>query len=76
LAQGGARLGRAGAASSPVAGALAPEIRPLLNLGATSQDMVDTALVMQLRTVLDLLAGRSVPTPASADGWPRRTSAR
>ncbi|MEZ5906016.1 MAG: lyase family protein [Geminicoccaceae bacterium] len=39
-------------------GELAPQLRPLLHLGATSQDIVDTALVLQLGTVLDLLAGR------------------
>ncbi len=37
---------------------LDPELRPLLHLGATSQDIVDTALVLQLSAVLELIAGR------------------
>lgn len=39
-------------------GELAPEHRSLLHLGATSQDIVDTALVLQLSAVLDILSGR------------------
>lgn len=39
-------------------GELASELRPLLHFGATSQDVVDTALVLQLSAVLDLLSGR------------------
>lgn len=59
------RLARdAAAAATPVIPllhqlrAVAPDVSEHLHLGATSQDIVDTAMVRQLRAATELLAGR------------------
>jgi 3-carboxy-cis,cis-muconate cycloisomerase len=46
-------------------GRLGPELGSLVHLGATSQDIVDTALVLQLRRALDLLEQRLRSTIAA-----------
>lgn len=57
----GARTGIAGVPAIPfvkaVQARLPPELERVFHYGATSQDIVDTALVLQMRDAFDLIAG-------------------
>jgi 3-carboxy-cis,cis-muconate cycloisomerase len=61
LAALGAATARAGVPTIPfvkaVQARLPADLEPHLHKGATTQDVLDTALVLQIRTALDLIAG-------------------
>ncbi len=77
LAQGMARDGMAGPEFvRQMRAGLPPDLAPLLHLGATSQDLHDTAIALAARAFFSLLAGRLTALLARLETLEQRDGAR